>query len=321
MMNCSRSTPICQYLSPVLRPLAKGKRSLPRSEGTQSVMTGTEEFPVLASLVISPNLQALLEFDDRLRTPSETHGRSGAGSADLTQSSQYPVWRQQEVPTISLPPPRRKKSVVAGVPVSPKASSECQRVSSSADDFPGVGEFGRLGEIVFASPEGVLEDEMELGPKGFVNPYLNSPPSPPRYFYPRSDDEEEGIIGQTPPFYTLERSRSIRRPVRKRSYGGDKSPLVERKGGKPVSPWYLTSLGCNVGSRPNERGKFFFFLLRSFLSLSISPFRFVFQSVGATCGTDKTAPLAQPHTFLLLLSLSPSMFNARFRAQRHSSRF
>ena len=227
-------------------------------------MTGTEEFPALPSLVISPNLQALLEFDDRLRTPSETHERSGAASADLTQSGQYPVWRQQEVPTISLPPPRRKKSVVAGVPMSPKTISECQSVSSSTNTFSGVGEFGGPGEMMFARSEDVLEDEMELGSKDLANPYLNSPPSSPRYFYPRSDDEEGGI-DQPSFFYTLEKPRSMRRSIRKR-FGGDQSPRVECRGSKAVSPRCYTSLGCNVGSRPKEKGKQLLFFVLFFLS-------------------------------------------------------
>jgi len=222
-------------------------------------MTGTEKFPALASLAISPNLQALLEFDDRLRTPSEGHERSGAASADFPQTSQHPVWKQQEVPTISLPPPRRKKSVVTGVSMSPKTISESQSVSSSTNNFSGVAEFGGLGEIMFARVEDISEDEMELGFKGPPNPYLNSPPSPPRYFYPRSDDEEDRT-DRPPLFYTLEKTRSMRRSIRKRPFGGDQSPLVERKGGRPVSPRYFTSLGCNVGSRPKEKGKLLFYL-------------------------------------------------------------
>ena len=230
-------------------------------------MTGTEKFPVLASLAISPNLQALLEFDDRLRTPSESHERSGAASADLVQTGQYPVWKQQEVPTISLPPPRRKKSVVTGAPMSPKTISESQSVSSPTNNFSGVAEFGGLGEIMFARAEDVSEDEMELEFKGPPNPYLNSPPSPPRYFYPRSDDEEDRT-DRPSLFYTLEKTRSTRRSNRKRPFGGDKSLLVERKGGRPVSPRYFTSLGCNVGSRQKEKGKLLFSL--SFFCLFVS---------------------------------------------------
>lgn len=282
-----------------------------------NVMTRTEELPALASMAISPNLQALLEFDDRLRPPREGDERPEAVSADLTQSSQYPTWRQQEVPTISLPPPRRKRSVVTGVPMSPKTISDCQSVSSSTNPFLGVGEFGGLGEIMFARPEDVLEEEVELGFKDSVNPYLNSPPSPPRYFYPRSDDEEERI-DRPSLFYTLEKSRSMRRPIRKRSFGGDQSLLVERKGGKPVSPRYFTSLGCNVGSRPKEKGEVVLF--RPLLCFSILPFSFTFQGIGATCSADATFALAQPHAFPLLLPLSSGAFNAlsAFRAQRHS---
>ena len=83
---------------------------------------------------------------------------------------------------------------MAGVPMSPKTISEFQGAAAPATTFSRVDEFGGLGEIVFARPEDVPEDEMKLGfvgYKGSVNPYLNSPPSPPRYFCPRSDDEEE----------------------------------------------------------------------------------------------------------------------------------
>lgn len=261
-------------------------------------MTATEEFPILASLAISPNLQALLEFDDRLRTPSESLERPGAAPVDLTQPTQYPVRRQQEVPTISLPPPRRKKSVVTGVPMTPKTSYECHRAPSPTDTFPGAGEFGGPGEIMFARVEDTL-DEMEFGP---ANPYLNTPPSPPRYFYPRSDDEEDGF-DRPSPFYTLEKSRFTRRPIRKRSFGGDQqASLTERKGGRPVSPLYFTTLGCNVGPRPVEKGQFFFLSPPFFFfSISVS----VFQSVGATCGTDETAALAQLD---ILLAFSPGAF-------------
>ena len=224
---------------------------------------------------------------------------------DLAQPSQYPVRRQQEVPTISLPPPRRKKSVVTGVPMTPKTSYECHRASSPTDTFSGVGEFGGPGEIMFARVEDTL-DEMEFGP---ANPYLNSPPSPPRYFYPRSDDEEDGT-DRPSPSYTLEKSRFTRRPIRKRSFGGDQSSLTERKGGRPVSPLYFTALGCNVGP---QKGKFFSF--SPFFSSSL----FILQSVGGTCGIDETAALAQPHGLTILLAFSPGAFSrARvfFRAQR-----
>jgi len=207
------------------------------------------------------------------------------------------------VPTISLPPPRRKKSVVTGVPMTPKTSYECQRASSPTDTFPGAGEFGGPGEIMFARVEDTLEDETVFGP---ANPYLNSPPSPPRYFYPRSDDEEDGA-DRPSPFYTLEKSRFTRRPIRKRSFGSDQSSLTERKGGRPVSPLYFTALGCNVGPRPTEKGKSFF---RPFFSFFFSISVFVFQSVGATCDTDETAALAQPHALTVLLSVSTGAFSA-----------
>lgn len=224
--------------------------------GDMTVMT--EEFPAFAALAISPNLQALLEFDDRLqRTSGESYGRSETTSAGITQPGQYPSWRQQEVPTVSLPPPRRKKSVVTDVPMSPNTVSEYQSAPSLTDTFSGIGEFGGLGEIVFARPEGVFEDEMELESKDYVNPYLNPPPSPPRYFYPRSDDEEG--IDQPSPLYTLEKSRSTRRSIRQRAFASGDQSSAERKGGRLVSPRYFTSFGRQVGSRPKERGSLFLF--------------------------------------------------------------
>lgn len=209
-------------------------------------MTETEHLPPPSSLVISPNLQALLEFDNRLRTPSESHGPPAKEFSGFAQPGQCASWREQVVPTVSLPPPRRKKSVVPGVPVSPKTMSELQSVASSTSSFPEAGEI--TGEIEFAKPEDAME-----GLRGSTNPYLNSPPSPPRYFYPRSEDEEEGIVqNQARPFYTLEKSRSMKWPDRQRSFSGP-SP-VEHKGGQLASRRYFTSFVRNVGSRPKEKG-------------------------------------------------------------------
>jgi len=104
---------------------------------------------------------------------------------------------------------------------------------------------------VFARAEDVVEGE-----RGSTNPYLNSPPSPPRYFYPRSEEEEEGIVQNQPmAFYTLEKSRSMKWPDRQRSFSGP-SP-VEHKGGQLASRRYFSSLVRNVGSRPKEKGLFF----------------------------------------------------------------
>lgn len=264
-----------------------------------NITTETEAFPVLPSLVISPNLQALLEFDDRLRTTSETHGRSGTAPAGLTQDSQYPSWTQQEVPTAPLPPPRRKKNAVADVPMSPKTISDLQRVSSPTDSLPGIGEPGGLGEIIFARSEDELVDglELELELKGTVNPYLNSPPSSPRYFYPLSDDDDDDDyerIGRP-------KSWSTRRHARQRSFSGDQ-PRGERKGGKFVPPRCFTSFGRKVGSRPKQKGRLSFPL--SFLSFSISPCSFTFQNLSDTCSGDEAVAPAQPQSIFLLLSLS-----------------
>lgn len=205
--------------------------------------------PPLTGLAISPNLQALLEFDDRLRTSSENHERPGTEPRGVVQPSQYPSWREQEVPTVSLPPPRRKKSVVTGVPISPKTMTQFRSVSSPTNTSPGVGGFGGPGEIMFARAEDV---EVE-GSEGSINPYLNSPPSPPRYSYSRSDDEEEGF-DRPSPFYALEKSRSVRRSKWQRSFGGQ-SP-VERRGGQMVHPRYFTSFSRNGGgSRTKEKGE------------------------------------------------------------------
>ena len=154
---------------------------------------------------------------------------------------------------------------MAGVPMSPKTISEFQGVAAPATTFSRVGEFGGLGEIVFARPEDEMEMEI-VGYKGSVNPYLNSPPSPPRYFYPRSDDEEEEGVDRPSLFYTLERSRSPRRPIGQRSFSDQCQSAVERKSEGPLaSPRYFASLGRNVGSRPKEKGEFFlsFFLFHS----------------------------------------------------------
>ena len=214
-----------------------------------NVMTETEQLPPPASLVISPNLQALLEFDNRLRMPGESGGPPAKECADVVQPGQCASWREQGVPTVSLPPPRRKKSAVAGVPISPRTTLESESMTSPTGSFPEANEIS--GEIEFARPEDVVEGE-----RGSTNPYLNSPPSPPRYFYPRSEDEEEGIDQNQPrAFYTLEKSRSMKWPDRQRSFSGP-SP-VEHKGGQLASRRYFTSLVRNVGSRPKEKGLFF----------------------------------------------------------------
>jgi len=211
-----------------------------------NVMTETEQLPAPASLVISPNLQALLEFDNRLRTPSEGHGPPAKDATGFAQLGQRPSWKDQVVPTVSLPPPRRKKSVVTGVPVSPKTMSEFQSVVAPMNAIPRAGEIS--GDIEFARPEDAVEGE-----RGSPNPYLNSPPSPPRYFYPRLDDEEERVDRHQPsPFYTLEKSRSMKWPDRQRSFSGP--PPVEHKGGQLATRRYFTSLVRNVGSRPKEKG-------------------------------------------------------------------
>jgi len=219
-----------------------------------NVMTETE-FPPLASLAISPSLQSLLEFDERFWTSNESYERPERISADLAQHGQYTSWRRQEVPTVLLPPPRRKKSAVTDVPESPKTISELQSV-----DSPGY------EEILLARPEDVLEDVM--GSKDPTNTHLIPPPSPPRYFYPCSDDEEEEGIDQDSASYTLEKSRAVGLPERQRSFSDQCQSSSEDNGGRFVSPRYLTSFCPNVGSGPKEKGK----LSMSFFSLTYSYF-------------------------------------------------
>jgi len=246
-MDGPRITAISRYLFPVAPPLPV-EPFHPRPGGNlarASVMAETEQLQAPPSLVISPNLQALLEFDNRLRTPSESHGPPAK-----EQLGQCPSWREQAVPTVSLPPPRRKKGVVAGVPVSPKTASESRSMAPRTNTFPGADELPILGEIEFARLEDVVEGESRS-----TNPYLNSPPSPPRHFYHRSDYEElEGIAQHQPtPCYTLDKPRSMRQwPDRQRSFSGP-SP-VEHRGGQLASRRYFTSLVRNVGSRPKEKG-------------------------------------------------------------------
>lgn len=171
-----------------------------------------EEHPTLTSLVISPNLQALLEFDDRLRASSKSHKRQEDASPSPVTHAQYPSWNEQEVPTVSLPPPRRRKK--GSLPTSPKTISEFEAVSpSAAGATPGAREFGGSEEaVVFTRPQDIPE---ETEAKVLCNPYLNSPPSP-RYFHRRSNDGDGGT-DQTSAFYALERSWSAGRAKRQRS--------------------------------------------------------------------------------------------------------
>ncbi|KAF9786746.1 hypothetical protein BJ322DRAFT_670611 [Thelephora terrestris] len=204
-----------------------------------NVATETERFPTLTSLVISPNLQALLEYDDRLRAPSESHKRPEGAPVGRVQHVRYPSWSEQEVPTVPLPPPRRRKK--SGLTMSPKTISELESASPSTDALPGAGGLEVPEEVVFTRPEDILE-EVEV--EDLMNPYLNSPPSPPRYFYPRPDEEEEGT-GQPSAFYTLEKSRSVGRTKRQRSLSD------QTEGGQLVPPRFIRA--NHGGSRPKER--------------------------------------------------------------------
>lgn len=215
-----------------------------------NVATETERFPTLASLVISPNLQALLEFDDRLRASSESHRRPEVAPVGHLQHVRYPSWSEQEVPTVPLPPPRRRKK--SGLPMSPKTISELESVLPPMDALPGAGELGGAEGVVFTRQEDILEEpEVEVEVEDLMNPYLNSPPSPPRYFYPRPDEEDEGT-GQPSAFYTLEKSRSVGRTKRQRSLSD------QSRGGQLVSPRYIRA--NYVGSRPKERGELLIFI-------------------------------------------------------------
>lgn len=199
--------------------------------------TQTEEYPALTSLVISPNLQALLEFDDRLRESSKSRKRTEETSPTRAQYGRYPSLREQEVPTVSLPPPRRKRKKSA-VQTSPKAMSEPEGLSSSTGTLPGAGEFGASEEVVFTMPEDIPE-ETEEG--DLSNPYLNSPPSP-RYFHQRSNDDDDQLSA----FCRLDRSRSVGQTRRRRSLSD------QSQGGQLVSPRFMTG---SVGPRPRERGE------------------------------------------------------------------
>ena len=201
--------------------------------------TKTDEFSSVTSLVISPNLQALLEFDDLLRASNEgQEKRKEAASANREQHGRYPSWGSQEVPTISLPPPRRKKGVAAGGPVPQKTIPHVRSASSPANTPFGVRESGGHEEVLFEKSDDIPEEPKDL------NPYLNSPPSPPRYFYPREDEEGNG---QPSPLYTLERTRSIPRTKRQRS-SSDRS-----RGSQSVSPRLAER---NGGLQTKERGEF-----------------------------------------------------------------
>lgn len=206
-----------------------------------NVTTKPEERPALTSLVISPNLQALLEFDDRLRASSESHKRPEVASSSRTHYDQHPSWGEQEVPTVSLPPPRRRKK--SSVPASPKTISESEGVSPSVKSIPETGEFGGSEEVVCTRPVDIPE-ETEV--EDLTNPYLNSPPSP-RYFHQRSGDGIDGT-DQLSAFYAWEKSRSVGREKRERS----SSEQSQQAGGQSVSPH---STGGNVGSRQKERGE------------------------------------------------------------------
>ena len=199
-----------------------------------NLTTTSEDYSALTSLVISPNLQALLEFDDRLRASSKTYNQPDTPSSSRVQHGRQPSWREQEVPTVSLPPPRRRKR--SDVPSSPRTMSESGEVSSSAGAIPGAGEFGGSGEVVFTEPKDIPK---EREPEDLRNPYLNSPPSP-RFFNRHSNDGDEGNDHPST-FYALEISRSVERAKRQRSFSD------QSQGGQLVP-------SRNIGSRPKQRG-------------------------------------------------------------------
>lgn len=199
-----------------------------------NLTTKKEGYPALTSLVISPNLQALLEFDDRLRESSRSHNQP-----EVPTRAQHPIrypssWREQEVPTISLPPPRRRKK--SGVQAPPKTISPTEGVSSMTKTLPGAGEFGRPEEVAFiAIPEDIPEETEE---SDLRNPYLNSPPSP-RYLHQRFGEGDDHLSV----FYPLEKSRSVRQSKRQRSLSD------QSQGGQSPSSFFT------VGPRQRERGK------------------------------------------------------------------
>lgn len=205
-----------------------------------NVTTQTEEYPALTSLVISPNLQALLEFDDRLRESSKGHKRPvRVPSSNRTQHGRHPSWGEQEVPTVSLPPPRRRKK--SSLPASPKTISELEDVSPSTKTLPEAGEFGGSEEVLFTMPEDIQE-EREM--RDLRNPYLNSPPSP-RYFNRLSNDGDDQLSA----FCTLGRSWSVGPHTTKRQRSlSDQSQRNQLLSSR--------SSGRSVGPRPRERGTF-----------------------------------------------------------------
>lgn len=259
-----------------------------------NVTTETDDFPALASLVISPNLQALLEFDDRLRASSESQKRPEVAPAGRVKHGRYPSWSEQEVPTVSLPPPRRRKK--SGIPTSPKTIFELESVAPSMNILPGIEEPRESEEVVFTRPEDILG---EVEAQELMNPYLNPPPSPPRYFYPRPEDEDG--VDQPSGYYTLEKSRSTGRRKRQRSHSD------QSRGGQLVSPRPV--VGGNAGSRQKERGEGFISMFLLFTcALTLLLLLCPLLGIGATCSSDETAPPAPPQGFSLFRSLSSSTY-------------
>lgn len=139
-----------------------------------------------------------------------------------------------------------------------------------------------------------------------MNPYLNSPPSPPRYFYPRSDVDDEEGTNQSSGLYTLEKARSMgqRKRIRSSSY--------QSRGEQPVdSPRFVNG---NVGSRQKERGQCFFFFLSSTstlnFSFSLSPVKYRGHVQRRRGRSSCTA------TKLLFLPLTLTKYVFKFRLTR-----
>jgi hypothetical protein len=109
------------------------------------------------SLAISPNLDAMLEYDDRLRTSRDTHKKSRLGS--MTPETQ--ATKPEPVIIVGLPPPPRSKKFNSNGPLRTPLVSRFQGSSYE-------------GNVLDISQ---TESDVESPANPRANPYINPAPN------------------------------------------------------------------------------------------------------------------------------------------------
>jgi hypothetical protein len=214
------------------------------------------------SLVISPNLEALLEYDDRIRGSTEGRSSSRLETTPAIQHARSPLQQpdpEESVPIVGLPPPPRWN----------RGHDKLQPNSSVGSLTATRGAGVELETMSFAMPEhhddeddddDFHNDDRRSGLRHIrtvKNPYINPAPS----FVPESP--HEGPLVESPAsssYYGLEQVRSEVGDVDQQSESDDQGP-------KPLHLRYLNKMEKVLSRKkssdsPQGRkgaSKFFFF--------------------------------------------------------------